>query len=113
MKYMYMYICILCVQLFHLGTKNVAKQMLKISQGRVRDRGVTWFPELVDKSKYIFVSCTHLHGVLLLGKSVKTHLYWAMKNCESSAGCLRDLINNIPSHYSVSTLGLHECITYV
>lgn len=32
------------------GTKNVAKQMLKISQGRVRDRGVTWFPELVDKS---------------------------------------------------------------
>jgi hypothetical protein len=32
------------------GTKNVAKQMLKISQGRVRDKRVTWFPELVDKS---------------------------------------------------------------
>ena len=28
----------------------MAKQMAKISQGRVRDRGVTWFPELTDKS---------------------------------------------------------------
>lgn len=30
------------------GTKNVGKQMLKISQGRVRDKNVTWFPELVE-----------------------------------------------------------------
>ena len=44
--YMYMYVHM-------LGTKNVWKQMQKITQGRVRDRGVTWFPELVDKSEYI------------------------------------------------------------
>ena len=36
-----------------VGTKNVAKEMKKISEGRVRDRGVTWFPELVDKRKDI------------------------------------------------------------
>ena len=42
----------------HVGTKNVWKQMLKISQGRVRDRGVTWFPELVDKSQCIHHAMT-------------------------------------------------------
>lgn len=36
--------------LIYSGTNNVAKQMLTITQGRVRDKGVTWFPELVDKS---------------------------------------------------------------
>jgi hypothetical protein len=70
------------------GTKNVWKQMLKITQGRVRDRGVTWFPELVDKRK-----------------SIKTHLYWAMKNCQRSADCLRRLVDNIPAHYE----GDHSC----
>ena len=48
-SYMYMHM---------LGTKNVWKQMLKITQGRVRDRGVTWFPELVDKSE-----CIHKYNV--------------------------------------------------
>ena len=33
------------------GTKNVAKEMKKITDGLVRNRGVTWFPELVDKRK--------------------------------------------------------------
>ena len=42
----------------HVGIKNVWKQMLKISQGRVRDRGVTWFPELVDKSQCIHHAMT-------------------------------------------------------
>ena len=37
----------------HIGTKNVWKQMQKITHGRVRDKGVNWFPELVDKSEYI------------------------------------------------------------
>ena len=32
------------------GTKNVAKELRKITEGRVRDRNLTWFPELVDKS---------------------------------------------------------------
>ena len=33
------------------GTNNVAKEMKKITDGLVRNRGVTWFPELVDKRK--------------------------------------------------------------
>ena len=36
---------------FIIGTKNVAKEMKKICQGKVRDRGKTWFPQLVDKRK--------------------------------------------------------------
>ena len=35
--------------------------MLKISSGLVRNKGVSWFPELVDKSKCI------IHIVLLYG----------------------------------------------
>ena len=33
------------------GTKNVAKEMKKITQGRVADRGKKWFPQLTDKRK--------------------------------------------------------------
>ena len=29
--------------------------MLKFSQGRVRDKGMTWFPELMDKSKHLYM----------------------------------------------------------
>lgn len=32
-----------------VGTKNVAKELAKITKGRVRDRDVTWFTELADK----------------------------------------------------------------
>ena len=45
-----------------IGTKNVAKQVFKVSQGRVRDKGVTWFPELVDKRTLVYMyyyTCTH------------------------------------------------------
>lgn len=82
--------------------------MLKISQGRVRDRNITWFPELVDKSMIIPVSVRIICGVIFpLGKSIKTHLYWAMKNCGGNADSLRSLIDNIPSHYQVC---LNLCI---
>ena len=37
------------------GTKNVNKQLRKVTEGRVRDRGVTWFPQLTDKSECMFV----------------------------------------------------------
>ena len=47
------------------GTKNVARQMAKISQGRVRDRGVTWFPELVDKSRGAFIQLNRMNFVHL------------------------------------------------
>ena len=38
-----------------VGTKNVSKELKKITQGRVRDRNVTWFPELVDKRELCIV----------------------------------------------------------
>ena len=34
----------------------MAREMKKISEGRVRDRGVTWFPELVDKRKDCYIT---------------------------------------------------------
>ena len=37
------------------GTKNVGKALQKITQGRVRDRGKTWFPELVDKRLFFYL----------------------------------------------------------
>ena len=37
------------------GLKNVAKSLKKVTEGRVRDKGVTWFPELVDKRKCLFI----------------------------------------------------------
>ena len=36
----------------------MANIILKSSQGRVRDRGVTWFPDLVDKSKCMPAECS-------------------------------------------------------
>ena len=35
----------------YIGTKNVGKEMKKVSQGLKRNRGKTWFPELSDKRK--------------------------------------------------------------
>ena len=37
------------VQLHCEGTKNVAKELAKITKGRVRDQDVIWFTELADK----------------------------------------------------------------
>ena len=50
---MHVHVCLYMLIPISKGTKNVDKQMRKITEGRVRDRGVTWFPELVDKSEYI------------------------------------------------------------
>ena len=52
------------------GTKSVAKSLKKIMEGPIRGRGVSWFPELVDKRKYHFtldyfwVAQTGKHSVL-------------------------------------------------
>ena len=77
-----------------IGTKNVRKEMKKISKGRVRDRDKTWFSQLADERELI------RYGVLLLelfiihvAKSIKLHLYWSMKNCGRNPALLRDLIN--------------------
>ena len=37
------------------GTKNVAKVMKKISEGRLSDKCKTWFPEFRDKSSLNFI----------------------------------------------------------
>ena len=49
---------------FFLGTKNVAKNMKKISCGSKKTEGISWFVELSDKcksSKYLVVSDTIVH----------------------------------------------------
>ena len=43
---------IMYIPLHYKGTKNVDKLMKKITEGRVRDRGATWFPQLLDKSEH-------------------------------------------------------------
>ena len=40
-----------CANLLEPGLNCTEKAMEKITKGRVRDQGVTWFPELVDKRK--------------------------------------------------------------
>lgn len=36
-----------------LGTKNVGKSLKKIAEGPKKQMGVTWFPQLVDKRKFL------------------------------------------------------------
>ena len=92
------------------GTKNVAKELQKISQGANKWEGVNWFQQLSDKRqptclqlKYMqkcvcgLILCTCIH----VGKSTKVHMYWAMKNCDSSSEDLRQKIMNTSKHYQV------------
>ena len=105
----------------------MAREMKKITEGRVRDRGKMWFPQLVDKRKnvlqlYIFVCkvCVVTKRLQFMfintGKSIKVHLYWAMKNCGDSPSKLQELIQNIPCHYQVhlhfynNIIGIHMYI---
>ena len=92
-----------------IGTKNVAKEIKSISEGRKRDKGISWFPELSDKSmcekKTTLISCSIVfilfYFFFFSGRSIKIHLYWAMQNCEDNPETLRSMIRNIPSHYAV------------
>ena len=87
----------------YLGTKNVAKSLKKIAVGTKKTEGKTWFSQLSDKSKLFYMSMyTHNDIVLFhVGKSIKTSLYWAMKNCGGDAQYLQQLIINISQHYQV------------
>ena len=89
----------------HLGTKNVAKILKKVCVGTAAQRGKTWFPELADKSKYLFTLALFK---LVIGKSTKTDIYWCMKNAGGNPGILRARVLNISKHYQV--LFLHFCI---
>ena len=87
----------------YAGTKNVAKQMKKVSTGTKKNVGKTWFAELSDKRMFL-INMTPLIILLLhlLGKSTKVHLYYCMKNCAQSASHLRNSTLNIVQHYQVS-----------
>lgn len=64
------------------ASKNVNKEMKKIATGPLKYRGITWHPDLSDKVA-----------------SIKTHTYYAMKNCQGSSKKLRELLDNIVEHY--------------
>ena len=68
-------------------TKGITKELKKITSGPKRDKNKTWHPELSDKAG-----------------AIRTHAYWAMKNCEGSADKLVGYLDNIPNHYK----GIHD-----
>ena len=39
-----------------------------------------------------------------VGRSIKLHLYWSMRNCGGDSEALRELVDAIPKHYQVFTL---------
>ena len=42
--------------------------------------------------------------IIISAKSIKLHLYWAMKNCGNDPEVLQALIDNILNHYMVSSI---------
>ena len=44
-----------------VGTRNVAKELAKVTKGRVRDRDATWFTELADKR----MALLHVHNIIV------------------------------------------------
>ncbi|XP_020601305.1 uncharacterized protein LOC110040411 isoform X2 [Orbicella faveolata] len=66
------------------GGKGVKKAIKKVASRLVRDSERSWLAELSDK-----VKCT------------KTHIYYAMKNCNGDADKLKRYIVNIVDHYQI------------
>jgi len=64
------------------ATKGITRGMKKIATGPNKHEGKEWHAELSDK-------CA----------SIRTHIYWSMKNCAGDEGKLRDNMDNIVSHY--------------
>ena len=62
--------------------RPINKEIKKVCDGRQKLHGVTWHGELSDKAA-----------------SIKTHCYYAMKNCQQSPEKLKQLLDNIVSHY--------------
>ena len=75
---------------WHL-TKGIAKGAKKIAGGSKKTHGIDWHWELKDKAA-----------------SIKTHIFWCMKNCQGNAETLRCSINNILSHYKGDHSMCHE-----
>ncbi|XP_076437044.1 uncharacterized protein LOC143276438 [Babylonia areolata] len=64
------------------ASKNVVKELKSVCIGPRYMEGKTWHPQLSDKAG-----------------SIKTHFYWAMKNCDGNAEKLKAMIINIVDHY--------------
>ena len=64
------------------ASKNVAKEIRAVCTGARYLEGKTWHPQLSDKAA-----------------SIKTHTFWAMKNCDENPETLRASISNITDHY--------------
>ncbi|VDI37466.1 Hypothetical predicted protein [Mytilus galloprovincialis] len=73
------------------GAKEVRRNMAKITKGTRKNIGKTWHPELRDKSA-----------------GVKTHVYWAMKNCNGNAAQLVLLLDSIVDHYKQDHRNCHQ-----
>jgi hypothetical protein len=73
------------------ATKNLAREVKKVTTGPKYQEGKTWHPELSDKAG-----------------SVKTHVYWSMKNCEQDPEKLKLNILNITQHYQNNHQYCHE-----
>lgn len=69
------------------AAKGISRDAKKISSGAQYKEGQTWHAELSDKAA-----------------SIKTHIYWCMKNCNGNEASLREMIDTIPQHYK----GVHD-----
>ena len=89
----------------HVGTKNVAKEIKKITMGPNKSDGIKWWRELAYKRwctnnvMYMYV-CNNKINVNA-GRSTKTHLYWSMRNCNGLPEDLLQKVLNISKHYQV------------
>ena len=81
--------------------------MNKIAQGPAYKEGTTWFHQLSDKRVLMLMFNFNVQLATYIvehaGKSTKTHLYWAMKNCDGTSDNLRRRIMNITKHYQVQS----------
>ena len=72
---------------------------------------VDMVPKVWDNVNFFMLYRTYLHTYLptesltfshiYVGRSIKTHLYWAMKSCGEDPEKLCALIMNIADHYQV------------
>ena len=62
--------------------------------------------ELIKTYKNFFFPCcmSSFQYINILGRSIKIHLYWAMKNCGEDPDKLRALIECIGDHYQVNII---------
>ncbi|XP_070181773.1 uncharacterized protein [Littorina saxatilis] len=64
------------------AAKNIAKEVRTVCCGSRCMQGKTWHPHLSDKAA-----------------SIKTHVYWSMKNCEENPETLQHSMMNVIKHY--------------